>query len=170
MREIKGFINGEFVNSAEFGDIYSPATGQMVSQYHVTSTQQVDEAVNAAKEALKGPWGDFSLQQRVDILYKIADGIDARFDEFLKAECLDTGKPYSLARHIDIPRGAANFKVFADTIKNAADEAFHMPTPDGTGALNYTARKPKGVIGVIGPWNLPPIVNDVENCTSSCLW
>lgn len=155
MREVKGFINGEFVSSGEFGDIYSPTTGELVCKYHKTSIAQVDEAVQAAKTALKGPWADFSIQQRVEILYKIADGIDARFDEFLAAECLDTGKPYSLASHIDIPRGAANFKVFADTVKNAADEAFHMPTPDGTGALNYTVRKPKGVIGVIGPWNLP---------------
>ncbi len=155
MREVKGFINGEYVTSGEFGDIFSPTTGELVCQYHQTSVEQVGEAVDAAKAALKGPWAGFSLQDRVDILYKIADGIDARFDEFLAAECLDTGKPYSLASHIDIPRGAANFKVFADTIKNAADEAFHMPTPDGTGAINYTVRKPKGVIGVIGPWNLP---------------
>lgn len=155
MREVKGFINGEFVSSGEFGDVYSPITGELVCKYHKTSVEQVDDAVNAARAALKGPWGKMTTQQRVDILYKISDGIEARFDEFLEAECLDTGKPYSLASHIDIPRGAANFKIFADTIKNAADEAFHMPTPDGTGALNYTVRKPKGVIGVIGPWNLP---------------
>jgi aminomuconate-semialdehyde/2-hydroxymuconate-6-semialdehyde dehydrogenase len=155
MREVKGFINGEFVSSGEFGDIFSPTTGELVCQYHQTSIEQVGEAVDAARAALTGPWAGYSIQDRVDILYKIADGINARFDEFLAAECLDTGKPYSLASHIDIPRGAANFKIFADTIKNAADEAFHMPTPDGTGALNYTVRKPKGVIGVIGPWNLP---------------
>ncbi|AFT66545.1 MULTISPECIES: 2-hydroxymuconic semialdehyde dehydrogenase [unclassified Cycloclasticus] len=155
MREIKGFINGEFVGSGGFGEIYSPATGELVCQYHKTSIEQVGEAVDAARIALKGPWAGYSIQDRVDILYKIADGINARFDEFLEAECLDTGKPYSLASHIDIPRGAANFKIFADTIKNVGDEAFHMPTPDGTGALNYTVHKPKGVIGVIGPWNLP---------------
>jgi aminomuconate-semialdehyde/2-hydroxymuconate-6-semialdehyde dehydrogenase len=155
MREVKGFINGEFVTSGEFGEVYSPVTGELVCNYHRTSVEQVDLAVKAARAALKGPWGTMPAQQRVDILYKIADGINARFDEFLAAECLDTGKPYSLASHIDIPRGAANFKVFADTIKNIADEAFHTPTPDGTGALNYTVRKPKGVIGVIGPWNLP---------------
>ncbi|MBL4744600.1 MAG: aldehyde dehydrogenase family protein, partial [Cycloclasticus sp.] len=103
MREVKGFINGEFVSSGEFGDIYSPTTGELVCKYHKTSIAQVDEAVQAAKTALKGPWADFSIQQRVEILYKIADGIDARFDEFLAAECLDTGKPYSLASHIDIP-------------------------------------------------------------------
>lgn len=155
MRKVQGFINGEFVSSGEYGDIFSPSTGELVCQYDITSAEQVDQAVQAAEAALKGPWGDMSIQDRVDILYKIADGIEARFEEFLEAECLDTGKPYSLAKHIDIPRGAANFKVFADTIKNAADEAFHTPTPDGTGALNYTIRKPKGVVGVIGPWNLP---------------
>jgi len=155
MRKVQGFINGEFVSSGEYGNIFSPATGKLVCQYDITSAEQVDQAVQAAEAALKGPWGDMSIQERVDILYKIADGIEARFEEFLEAECLDTGKPYSLAKHIDIPRGAANFKVFADTIKNAADEAFHTPTPDGTGALNYTVRKPKGVVGVIGPWNLP---------------
>ena len=138
MREIKGFINGEFVGSGGFGEIYSPATGELVCQYHKTSIEQVGEAVDAARIALKGPWAGYSIQDRVDILYKIADGINARFDEFLEAECLDTGKPYSLASH-----------------KNVGDEAFHMPTPDGTGALNYTVHKPKGVIGVIGPWNIP---------------
>jgi len=155
MRKVQGFINGEYVSSGVYGDIFSPATGELICQYDVTTPEQVDQAVKAAEDALKGPWGKISLQERVDILYKIADGIEARFEDFLEAECIDTGKPQSLARHIDIPRGAANFKVFADTIKNAADEAFHTPTPDGTGALNYTVRKPKGVVGVIGPWNLP---------------
>ena len=81
--------------------------------------------------------------------------MDRRFDDFLEAECLDTGKPYSIARHIDIPRGAANFKVFADTMKSVADEAYRMDTPDGKTAMNYSMRQPKGVIGVISPWNLP---------------
>ena len=153
--KVSSFINGVYVDSEEQRNITSPVTGKLITPYSVATDAQVDEAVQAAKSALKGEWGSMSIQQRVEILYKVADGISARFDDFLEAECLDTGKPYSLARHIDIPRGAANFRVFADTIKNVADEAFHMPTPDGTGALNYTIRKPKGVIGVIGPWNLP---------------
>jgi aminomuconate-semialdehyde/2-hydroxymuconate-6-semialdehyde dehydrogenase len=98
-----------------------------------------------AKAALRGPWGKMTLEERTGILHKVADGINARFDEFLEAECLDTGKPKSLASHIDIPRGAANFKVFADMIKNVPTESFEMPTPDGTGALNYAVRRPKGL-------------------------
>jgi aminomuconate-semialdehyde/2-hydroxymuconate-6-semialdehyde dehydrogenase len=155
MQEIKCFINGEFITPNEWEDNINPVTGEVIGRYGVASINDVNAAVNAARDALNGKWGAMGTQDRADILYKIADGINARFDEFLVAECLDTGKPYSLANKIDIPRGAANFKIFADTIKNAADEAFHMPTPDGTGALNYTIRKPKGVIAVIGPWNLP---------------
>ncbi|MEL0083514.1 MAG: 2-hydroxymuconic semialdehyde dehydrogenase, partial [Gammaproteobacteria bacterium] len=153
--KVSSFINGVYVDSDEQRNITSPVTGELITPYSVATEAQVNEAVAAARAALKGEWGRMGIQQRVDILYKVADGISDRFEEFLEAECLDTGKPYSLARHVDIPRGAANFRIFADTIKNIGDEAFHMPTPDGTGALNYTARKPKGVIGVIGPWNLP---------------
>jgi aminomuconate-semialdehyde/2-hydroxymuconate-6-semialdehyde dehydrogenase len=89
------------------------------------------------------------------LLYAAADEINHRFDDFLQAEIADTGKPKSLASHIDIPRGAANLKVFADIIKNVPTETFEMTTPDGGQALNYALRIPLGVIGVVCPWNLP---------------
>ncbi|MBE9548794.1 MAG: 2-hydroxymuconic semialdehyde dehydrogenase [Proteobacteria bacterium] len=157
MKQLKHYINGEFsiAGNDNIIPVINPATGEQVAQINEAGAAEVDAAVTAAKNALKGEWGSMAVQDRVDILYRIADGINARFDDFLEAECLDTGKPYSLARHIDIPRGAANFKIFADTIKNINEETFHMPTPDGTGALNYTVTRPKGVIAVIGPWNLP---------------
>ena len=157
MKEIKHFINGEYVGSANgktFDDV-TPVTGEVIAKVHEAGRDEVDQAVMAAKNALNGEWGAMTLNDRVELLYKIADGIDARFDEFLEAECADTGKPFSLASHIDIPRGAANFKVFADTVKNVPSEAFEMATPDGTGALNYSVRVPQGVIAVISPWNLP---------------
>ena len=157
MQEIKHFINGEFVRSASgktFANI-NPATNQPLAFVHEAGKTEVDQAVAAAKAALKGPWGKMPVAERMAILHKVADGINARFDEFLEAECLDTGKPKSLASHIDIPRGAANFKVFADLFKNVPTESFMLDTPDGKGALNYSIRKPKGVIAVISPWNLP---------------
>ena len=95
------------------------------------------------------------LAERVGLLRKLADGINARFDEFLAAEIRDTGKPISIASHLDIPRGAANFNVFADQVLTLATESFSMPTPDGAGALNYAVRTPRGVIAVVCPWNLP---------------
>lgn len=155
MKKIRSFVNGEYVEPSVWESCLDPTTGDVYAKYGVATNSQVNDAVTAAREALSGEWGAMSVEDRVDLLYRVADRINARFDEFLDAECLDTGKPQSLAKKIDIPRGAANFKVFADTIKNVSDEAFHMPTPDGAGALNYSIHKPKGVIGVIGPWNLP---------------
>ncbi|ARM84499.1 2-hydroxymuconic semialdehyde dehydrogenase [Marinobacter salarius] len=157
MKDIKHYINGQYVGSAsgKLFDNINPTNGLLISKVHEAGREEVDAAVKAAKSALRGPWGKMTLEERTGILHKVADGINARFDEFLEAECLDTGKPRSLASHIDIPRGAANFKVFADMIKNVPTESFEMPTPDGTGALNYAVRRPKGVIGVISPWNLP---------------
>lgn len=157
MQEIKHFINGEFVGSASgktFANI-NPATNQQIGVVHEAGQAEVDQAVAAAQAALKGSWGKMPVAERMALLHKVADGINARFDEFLEAECLDTGKPKSLASHIDIPRGAANFKVFADAYKSVPTESFMLDTPDGKGALNYSIRKPKGVIAVVSPWNLP---------------
>jgi len=157
MKKVLHFINGDFVeaSSGEFYDNYDPATGKVIAQVARGTNEDVDAAVEAASEAMAGEWGSMKINDRIALLYALADEIDSRFDEFLEAETLDTGKPYTIARHIDIPRGAANFKVFADTMKSVADEAYQMDTPDGGTAMNYSRRYPKGVIAVITPWNLP---------------
>lgn len=155
--EMKHFIGGEFVGSSTGRTFasYEPAVGRVYATVHEASADDVDRAVQAARAARRGPWARMSIAERSELLFKVADRINERFEEFLAAECRDTGKPYSLARHIDIPRGAANFKVFADIIRNVPTECFRMETPDGAGALNYGVRTPKGVIAVICPWNLP---------------
>ncbi|MCZ4303397.1 2-hydroxymuconic semialdehyde dehydrogenase [Zoogloeaceae bacterium G21618-S1] len=155
MNQIRNFINGEYVSTAKTFEKRSPLDNTVIGAVHEAGKAEVDAAVAAARAALDGPWGRMTVGERVDILYAVADGINARFDEFLAAECADTGKPMSLARHIDIPRGAANFKIFADVVKNVPSEFFEMATPDGRGALNYALRRPVGVVGVICPWNLP---------------
>ena len=157
MKKVQHYINGQFIDSAcgEFFDNYNPATAEIISKVALGREPEVNAAIAAARAALTGEWGQMKLNDRIAMMYEIANEIDRRFNDFLEAECLDTGKPYSIARHIDIPRGAANFKVFADTMKAVADEAYRMDTPDGKTAFNYSMRKPKGVIGVISPWNLP---------------
>jgi aminomuconate-semialdehyde/2-hydroxymuconate-6-semialdehyde dehydrogenase len=155
MKEILNFINGEYVRSPRTFPKVSPLTGREIARVHEASRDQVDQAVQAARAALRGPWGRLTVAERVERLYAVAAGIEKRFDEFLTAECEDTGKPMSLARHIDIPRGAANFRIFADVVKNVPTEFFEMSTPDGRGAINYGYRTPVGVVGVICPWNLP---------------
>ncbi len=157
MRDILHFIDGAYEpsGSGRRFEKVAPVTGRVVASVQEAGPEDVDRAVSAARAALRGPWARFTLDERCDILHRVADGINARFDDFLAAECEDTGKPYSLARNVDIPRGAANFRVFADTVRGMAGKALEMATPDGAGALNYTMQVPKGVIGVVCPWNLP---------------
>ncbi len=157
MREFQHFIDGEWTRGATgrtFQDV-DPSDGSVVGIVHEGGRDEVDAACQAARRALSGPWGQMPQRQRLELLYAVADGIERRFDEFLQAECRDTGKPKGMARAIDIPRGAANFRIFADVVKNVGGETFQTDTPDGRGALNYTVRVPKGVVGVICPWNLP---------------
>ena len=155
MKQFHNFINGVFVPTAKTFEKRTPITNQVIGLAHEAGQAEVDAAVKAARAALNDEWGKMSVVKRVEMLYAVADEINHRFDEFLEAELADTGKPHSLASHIDIPRGAANFKVFADIIKNAPTESFTMTTPDGGTAVSYGVRTPLGVIGVVCPWNLP---------------
>lgn len=157
MRQIENFIGGEFV-AATAGrrfDKRSPLDNRVIASISEAGQPEVDAAVAAARAALQGEWGGLTTDQRVELLYAVADGITRRFEDFVEAEMADTGQPSHVMRHVFIPRGAANFKVFADVIKNVPTEAFQMATPDGRGALNYAIRMPKGVVGVISPWNAP---------------
>ena len=149
------YIDGRFVKGVrQFADI-NPADGTVIAEATEADRTMVDEAVSAARRALQSGWGGSTVPARAALLNKIACGIEARFDEFLQAEVADTGKPVSLASKIDVPRAAANFRSFADIIKTAGGETFRTETADGVTALNYTERKPVGVVGIITPWNLP---------------
>ncbi|WP_019529170.1 2-hydroxymuconic semialdehyde dehydrogenase [Dasania marina] len=157
MKQFNHFINGEFSASSSqvVFENRCPVDNHLIGQVAEAGQPEVNAAVAAAKAALLGPWGDMTQAQRIQLLDRVAERINERFDEFLQAECLDTGKPHKIASHIDIPRGAANFKAFSETLANHPTESFKLDTPDGKGALNYGHRSPKGVIAVISPWNLP---------------
>ncbi|HUN94519.1 MAG TPA: 2-hydroxymuconic semialdehyde dehydrogenase [Burkholderiaceae bacterium] len=151
------FINGQFVPSAS-GKAFekrSPLDDTLARTVAEGGLAEVDAAVAAAKAALHGDWGRLSTDKRVAMLHAVADGITRRFDDFVSAEEADTGQPHHVIAQAFVPRGAANFKIFADIVKNVPAESFVMDTPDGAGAINYAIRKPKGVIAVISPWNAP---------------
>ena len=155
MKSIQNYVDGKFVRGTrEFADV-NPADGSVIAQVSEATQDVVDAAVKAARKALQGEWGRLGVRERAGRLYKVADAIEARFDCFVDAEVADTGKPIALARKLDVPRAAANFRVFADLIKTAGLESFQTETPDGKSALNYAVRKPLGVVGIITPWNLP---------------
>src|ERR1700752_1009735 len=156
-KKILNFINGEYIasKSGKTFEDRSPVDGSLVGMVSEAGKEEVDAAVKAARAALEGPWGSMDIAKRSELLYAVADEINRRFTDFLDAEVADTGKPHSLAKHIDIPRGAANFKIFADVVKNVPTESFQMTTPDGGAAFNHAIRVPKGGIAVVAPWNLP---------------
>jgi aminomuconate-semialdehyde/2-hydroxymuconate-6-semialdehyde dehydrogenase len=152
---IQNYIDGRFVSGKnEFADI-NPADGSVIAQVAEAGETQVDEAVQSARQALRGEWGRFGVRERAARLHRVADAIEKRFDCFVQAEVADTGKPVSLASRLDVPRAIANFQAFADLVKMAGLESFHTETADGANALNYAVRKPLGVVGIITPWNLP---------------
>lgn len=155
--DILNFIGGSYRKGSQgkaFANV-NPATGETIGTVHEASEADVADAVAAARAALDGPWGKMTTAERVKLIVAVADEIDRRSGDFLEAEVADTGKPRHLASHIDIPRGAANFRMFADVIATMPNESFTTPTPDGGQAINYAVRKPKGVIAVICPWNFP---------------
>lgn len=148
------YIDGKFVISGQTFDNINPVNGETISLISEANEIQVASAVKAARSAVEGEWGDFSPAERALYLRKIADGIEARFEEFVAAEVADTGRPVYLARTLDVPRAIANFRTFADITASFVGESCETKLADGH-LLNYTVRKPLGVIAVISPWNLP---------------
>lgn len=157
MDHVQLFIDGTF-RDALAGDtfpLFDPTRGEQVATVCEAGAADVALAAEAARRALQGPWGSMPVAERLRLLRAVADGVDARKDEFLALEVRDTGKPVSFAGTIDIPRGAANFRAFADMLAGQHEEAYHQHTADGRGAVHITQRSPLGVVGVICPWNLP---------------
>jgi len=148
-------IGGELVRTGRTFDNLSPVNGRLVGTVTEADAALVDRAVQAARAALRGPWGRLSLAERCALLRRIADRIEARAAEFVAAEIADTGKTLQQAASVDIPRGWANFRAYADLALARSSECFEMATADGRGALNYSVHKPVGVVAVIAPWNLP---------------
>jgi aminomuconate-semialdehyde/2-hydroxymuconate-6-semialdehyde dehydrogenase len=148
------FINGQALTTTLRRDNINPATGIAYQSICDADANTVDQAVQAAKRAQRS-WGALPARTRSAVLMAIADGIDARRDDFLRAEIADTGKPWSLASRIDIPRAAANFRAFASQLLTLPEEAFLTELEDGRRAHNVVVRQPLGVVGVICPWNLP---------------
>ena len=158
MKSILNYINGQFIGSQrEFADV-NPANGTSIAQVAEAGQQLVDDAVQAARRASRGKWADLAVRERAAALYRVAEAIEARFEQFVQAEVADTGKPLALAAGVDVPRAAANFRAFADAIKAAGLESFETEAADGSTALNYAVRKPLGVVGIITPWNLPLVL------------
>ncbi|WP_303317110.1 aldehyde dehydrogenase [Flavivirga abyssicola] len=153
MNEIKNYINGQFLNpsSNDWIDNYCPADGKVYGQIPNSSKADVENAYIAAKAAFPS-WSQTTLEERSKILIKISELLETNLLRFAKAESKDNGKPISLAKAVDIPRAASNFRFFGNAITQFASESHESVGHD---AINYTLRQSIGVVGCISPWNLP---------------
>jgi aminomuconate-semialdehyde/2-hydroxymuconate-6-semialdehyde dehydrogenase len=148
---LSNYIRGRFVEHAgsEWMDVVEPATGVVFAKLPLSDSQDVDAAVEAAREAQPG-WASLEIKERADWLDVIADSLEASFEEIAELESRDTGKPISLARNVDANRSVANFRFFAGLIREQESETFEMDD-----ATNYVVNKSVGVGALITPWNLP---------------
>jgi len=150
---IKNYINGKFLLPIANGwiDNYNPSNGEVYGQIPNSSKDDVEQAYKAAKSAFPS-WSQTTLEERSRILIKISELLEANLDRFAEAESMDNGKPINLAKMVDIPRAASNFRFFGNAITQFASESHESV---GQNAVNYTLRQPIGVVGCISPWNLP---------------
>jgi len=152
MKVIKNYINGQFISPVfdQYIENVDPSRGKVYSMIPDSTKEDVEAAV-AAAEAAFPVWSNMSKDLRSDIMLRVSQLIEERLDLFAEAESLDNGKPVSLAKAVDIPRAVSNFKFFATGILHFASESHYMESE----GINYTTRKPIGVVGCISPWNLP---------------
>jgi len=152
MDRILNYIGGEFLppDEGRWLDNINPATGKKYSEIPDSGETDVLKAVKAAEEAFQA-WSSLKGSERFQHLMNLSSGIAARLEEFAKAESRDNGKPVSLARAVDIPRAVSNFEFYAAAAQHFSSESHYT---EGLG-INYTLRRPLGVVGCISPWNLP---------------
>jgi aminomuconate-semialdehyde/2-hydroxymuconate-6-semialdehyde dehydrogenase len=146
------FIDDDFVEPATraYLDDVDPATGKVYAEVPDGGPADVERAVAAAKAAFPA-WSAMPAAERSRLLLALATGIEREIDELARIESVDTGKPVALARSVDIPRSVANFRFFASAILHTRSELHATDTE----AINYTLRRPLGVVACISPWNLP---------------
>ncbi len=156
---LPNFIANESVApvSRDYLDVIDPATGEPYTRVPLSDADDVERAVVAAEQAFPA-WSALPAAERARPMLALADLIDRDLERLSRAESRDTGKPVALARAVDIPRAAANLRYFAHAVQHAPGEMHETDQPAVGGsvrAINLTRRRPRGVAGLISPWNLP---------------
>ena len=153
MITIKNYINGTYCEPSDntWLDVIDPSTGKVYAKLSNSTTKDVECAYKAAEKAY-GSWSKTSVEQRSEILQKIANLIESNLEDLAAAESRDNGKPIQLAKEVDIPRAALNFRFFSQAITQFYSESHEQISQKN---INFTLRQPIGVVGCISPWNLP---------------
>ena len=150
----KLLIHGKWTN-AKSGKTFTtvnPATGETIARIAEADKADVDLAVKAARKAFEeGPWRKMGAKGRASLLFKVADIIEKYAEELARLETLDTGKPITQSRFVDIPLTVQCFRYYAGW----TDKILGETIPVEGNYFNYTLREPVGVVGQIIPWNFP---------------
>ena len=149
----KLLINNEWraAASGHTMEVVNPATEEMIAQVPSAGGADLDAAVQAARAALDGPWGQMSARERGRLVRKLGDRLLERADEVARLETLHNGKPISESRHIEIPASAECFEYYGGW----SDKVMGETIPVKGNHLTYTLREPIGVVAAIVPWNFP---------------
>lgn len=152
MIKVQNYINGELLDPLEkkYLNNINPATSEVYSLVPDSSAEDVDLAISAAKSAYP-KWSSLSPEDRSHYLKELARLIERDLLILAKAESIDNGKPFDLARKVDIPRACENLNYFSQEILSWRGESF---TSKKTGD-NQVEYSPLGVVATISPWNLP---------------
>jgi phenylacetaldehyde dehydrogenase len=148
------YIDGAFVDakSGKTFEVFNPANGSVLAHVAEGDAADIDLAVAAARRAFEsGPWPSLSPSQRARLIYRLADKLEERTDDFALLESLDNGKPLAVARVADVPMSVDNLRYMAGWATKLVGES--IPIPGEFHA--YTRREPIGVVGQIIPWNFP---------------
>ncbi|ROV59958.1 aldehyde dehydrogenase [Vibrio ponticus] len=150
--QYENFIGGQWVApvKGEYFSNTSPVTGEEFCRIPRSCAQDIELALDAA-HAAKDAWGATSVQERSNILLKIADRIDQNLEALAVAETWENGKPVRETLAADIPLSSDHFRYFAGCIR--AQEGSLSEIDNGTVA--YHIHEPLGVVGQIIPWNFP---------------
>ncbi|MAQ91547.1 MAG: betaine-aldehyde dehydrogenase [Rhodopirellula sp.] len=157
IRQTQCFIGGEWI-PAESGETFEtihPATGEVIAQVAKGDEADVNKAVAAARKAFdEGPWRQMDARERGEIMYRLADLIEAEMEELAALETLDNGKPISDSLAADLPLTIDCLRYYA----GYADKIHGQTIPVRGNYFTYTKKEPVGVVGQIIPWNFPMLM------------
>jgi acyl-CoA reductase-like NAD-dependent aldehyde dehydrogenase len=147
------FINNEWrpAASGETMEVVNPATEEVIASVASAASADLDAAVEAARAALNGPWGQMSARERGRLVRKLGERLMERAEEVARLETLHNGKPISESRNIEIPAAAECFEYYGGW----SDKVMGETIPVKGNYLTYTLREPIGVVAAIVPWNFP---------------
>ena len=150
--KLQNYINGEFVDSSGgTEDVINPSTGETIAEAPLSTQEDVDRAVEAARKAFE-TWGASTPRSRSEVLLKLANAILEHGDEFADIESADAGKPRQAFVDEELEMCADNLRFFAGAARNMEGKAANEYAE---GFTSFVRREPVGVAAQITPWNYP---------------